>query len=215
MRTATRFVLATLPIFTLAAFELAGCASTGMERSTAATTTMKTVDADIQALVTQLDATGASLQDVIRPGQGDVKAAFNSYSGNVKKMEAMEKRFSTHADEMKLRGKDYFTEWKKEGDAYKNPQIQALSDQRRMQLGDVYGRIAENSTGVKDAFRTYVSDAKEVQTFLSTDLTSKGIESIAPVSRKVVDDGDQLKYAIKNIQNAIEDARAEMTQNGI
>jgi hypothetical protein len=54
-----------------------------------------------------------------------------------------------------------------------------------------------------------------VQTYLSTDLTSKGIESIAPVSRKVVDDGDQLKYAIKNIQTAIESARAEMAQNGI
>ena len=193
---------------------LAGCASTGMERSTAATSTMKTVDSDIKALVVQLDITGASLQEVIKVGQPDVKGAFDIYAGNVKKMEAMEKNFSTHADEMKVRGKDYFAEWKKEGDAYQNPEIQALSDQRRMELGEIYGKIAENSLGVKDAFRTYLSDAKEVRTYLSNDLTSKGIDAIAPVSRKVVSDGDNLKYAIKNIQNAIETARSEMAQSG-
>ena len=67
---------------------------------------------------------------------------------------------------------------------------------------------------MKDAFRAYVSDAQEIQVYLSNDLTSKGIASIAPIAGKVTDDGETLKYAIKSLEMAIEKARTEMFQSG-
>jgi hypothetical protein len=198
----------------VAVIGFAGCDSTGRERSREATTTMQTMEKDINLVAMQLDASGGSLDELMRPGQPDVKKAFNLYTDNISKIEKMEKDFAKHADEMKARGKDYFEEWQKEGNKYKNPQIQELSDQRRAELGEIYGRIAENSVGVRDAFKTYVSDAKEIQNYLSNDLTSKGIEAIAPISRKVVTNGEYLRNAIKNVQTAIERARAEMAQSG-
>jgi hypothetical protein len=194
---------------------LAGCSSTGIQRSEKATTTMRTIDNDIKLIVVQLDATGASMDELTRPGQSDVKKAFVSCTENVSKIEKMEKGFAIHADEMKDRGKDYFDEWKKEGDKYNNPQIRELSEQRRAQLGEIYSQIAENSIGVKGPFKAYVSDVKEIQIYVSNDLTSKGIESIAPITRKAVDDGEKLKSAIRNLQAAIEKARAEMSQGGL
>jgi len=83
-----------------------------------------------------------------------------------------------------------------------------------MELIEIYKRIPLNSIGVKDAFRAYVSDATEIQTYLSNDLTSKGVEAIAPISKRVASDGDNLKYAIQNLEMAIERARAEMAQSG-
>ncbi|MEZ4550043.1 MAG: hypothetical protein R2860_10665 [Desulfobacterales bacterium] len=115
---------------------------------------------------------------------------------------------------MKARGKDYFEEWQTEGSKYKNPRIQELSEQRRMALADIYGQIPLNSIGVKEAFRAYLSDVTEIQTYLSNDLTSKGVEAIAPMARRASMDGDNLKYAIKDLEMAIEQARAEMTQGG-
>jgi outer membrane murein-binding lipoprotein Lpp len=199
----------------VAVISIAGCSSTGIQRSKEATTTMQTMDNDIKLVVVQLDATKASLDELTRPGQSDVKKAFDLYTDNVSKIEEMEKDFAKHADEMQARGKDYFEEWQKEGNKYKNPQIQELSEQRRIQLGEIYGRIAENSIGVKAAFKTYVSDVKEIQIYVSNDLTPKGIEAIVPISSKVVNDGDNLKYAIKNVQTAIERARGEMSQGGM
>ena len=214
MKSPSRFIAVGVTAIIVALFSVAGCGSTGIERSNKASTTMQTVDSDIKLVAVQLDATGASLDELMKPGQTDVKKAFELYSGNVTKIEKMEKEFAKHSDEMKSRGKDYFTEWKKEGDAYKNPEIQALSEQRRVELGEIYGRIAASSVGVKDAFRTYVSDVKEIQMFLSNDLTPKGINAIAPTSNRVVGDGDRLKYAIKDVQTAIERAREEMAQRG-
>jgi hypothetical protein len=198
----------------LAVISIAGCSSTGIQRSEKATTTMQTVDNDIKLAVVQLDATGESLNELTKPDQSDVRKAFDLYTDNVSKIEAMEKDFAKHADEMKARGKEYFEEWQKEGNEYKNPQIKKLSEQRRTELSDIYAGIAQSSIGVKDAFIAYVSDVKEIQSYLSNDLTSKGIEAIAPLSQKVVNDGANLKYTIKNVQTAIDNVRAAMAQSG-
>jgi hypothetical protein len=190
-----------------------GCASTGIERSEKATSTMQSMDNDIKAVIVLLDGAGASLDELMRPGQVDVKKTFELYSKNIDKLISMEKQFIKHADEMKAKGNDYFEEWQKDGNSYKNSQIQALSEQRRASLSEIYGKIALNSYGVKTAFKEFTSDSKEVQSFLSNDLTSKGIQAIAPISRKVVNDGDNLKYALKNVQTAIDRARVEMAQS--
>lgn len=198
----------------MAAFGITSCASTSMQRSEDTRTTMEIMDNDIQEASRQLDATGASLDALMRPGQTDIKQAFETYSDNVKRMEEMEKKFAKHAEQMKARGMEYFEEWKKQGTEYENPQIQKLSNERRAALGKIYDKIAENSIGVNEAFKAYVSDIREIQMFLSNDLTAKGIKAIGPTSTKVVKEGDSLKHAIQHVQTAIQNARAEMSQTG-
>jgi hypothetical protein len=201
-------------LFLAAITFLLGCESTGMQRSEKATTTMQTVADGISQVAAQLDATGASLEALASTGQSDVGKAFQAYSANVARMDSLEKQFTKHADEMSSRGKDYFAEWKKQGDAYANPQIRELSEQRRAALGEVYGKIAEASIGVKDAFQAYMSDLKEIRTYLSNDLTAKGLDAIAPSKDKVVRDGENLREAVTRIQNAVDRARSEMAQEG-
>lgn len=198
----------------IAAVGITSCATTGMQRSQDTQTTMETMDKDIKNVSLQLDATGESLNELMRPSQTDKSSAFSSYKNNVEKMESMEKKFAKHAKEMKEKGINYFKEWEKEGTKYKNPQIQQLSDERRATLGKIYDKIAENSIGVNEAFKTYLSDIQEIETFLSNDLTTKGIAAIGPTSKKVVGDGNNLNYAIQELQTAIQNARAEMVQSG-
>ncbi len=192
----------------------AGCSSTGMERSKNTTMTMENMDKDLKIVIAQLDITGASLEALMRPNQQEIKKTYDAFKENVSIMKNKEKDFIMHAEAMKSRGKEYFAEWEKEGNEYKNPQIQALSEQRRDELGTIYNDIAANSVGGKESYRIYLSDIKELQIYLSNDLTSKGIESIAPVSKKIVSDGDNLKYSLSKLQAAIDKAREEMTQSG-
>lgn len=175
---------------------------------------METMDNDIKIVIAQLDITKASIDALMRPNQQDIKKTYEAFKENVSKMESKEKDFINHSNEMKSRGKEYFTEWEKEGNEYKNPQIQALSAQRREELSSIYNGIAENSIGVNEAYRVYLSDIREMQRYLSNDLTSKGIESIAPVSGKIGSDGNNLKYSLTNLQRAIDRAREEMSQSG-
>jgi hypothetical protein len=196
-------------------FTVAACSTTGLQRSEDVQSSMKTVDNDIKLIIVQLDAIGASLDELTKPGQADVKRAFEVYEENVSKIEKMEKDFSKHADQMTANGKTYFEEWDKDKNRYDNPEIQRSSDERREALGLTYDRIGENSLGVKEAFRAYVSDVTEISSYISNDLTTRGITSIASLSDNTVRNGSRLKNELESLQSAIEDARAEMVQSGV
>lgn len=202
-----------LSVLCLAFMGISGCNSTSRERSNAARTSLQAMDSDIQSAIRQLDDTGRSLDDLMNISQNDLNKVFDTYSNNVSQLASLEKKFGRHAVEMTSRGTDYFEEWQKEGTEYKNPRIQQLSDQRRAALEKTYDKIAENSIGVNEAFKTYVSDIKEIRAFLSNDLTTKGISAIAPTSQKVIKEGDSLMVALENVQTAIQRARKEMSQS--
>lgn len=193
---------------------ISGCQSTGMERSNETRISLQTMDDDITSAILHLDATGAALGDLLRPGQPDLKKALEAFSDNVAKIVATETKFARHADELTARGTDYFEEWQREGTEYNNPKIQQLSNRRRSILGGVYGRISIQSDSIKNTFKTYALDVTEIQSFLSNDLSINGVAAIAPISRRVISNGDSLKNAMHNVQSIIQSARKEMAQSG-
>ena len=194
------------------AFSQTGCATTGNQRSANTRTTMKAVEQDYIQAAAQLNATGESLEALVNPNQPDKKKPFEKYSRDVDRMKNLEKRLFEHADKMQAQQKNYFEEWRMQGNSYTNPQIQALSEQRRADLSAVFARIAEASVGVKGAFKAYMSDIAQIRTYLSTDLTPKGIESITPTVQKAIMDGDNLKGAVNPVLATIREAREELAQ---
>lgn len=210
-RSINRFLLSTL----ISGFiVMAGCQSTGMERSNDTRISLQTMDEDIRSAILQLEATGAALSEILRSGQPDLKKTLEAFSDKVTKIVTTENRFARHADELTARGTDYFEEWQKEGTEYENPQIQKLSDQRRSILGGIYSRISVQSNSIKDTFKTYAQDVTEIQRFLSNDLSTNGVAAIAPLSRRLISQGDSLQHAMHNVQSIIQNARKEMAQSG-
>lgn len=193
---------------------LPGCATTGSGRAEKTTAKMEVVDSEMRQAVVQIDATGISLEKLIAPGLSDTKGAFETYSENVVTMERLGEKLIKHTDEMSVRGTDYFAEWEKEGNTYTNPRIRELSEQRRSDLNTVYRKISESSIGVKGWFIAYMRDIKEIQSFLATDLTDKGITAITPVAQKAISDGTILRNAVLPVLSALDGAKREMAQGG-
>jgi hypothetical protein len=116
-----------------------------------------------------------------------------------------------HTENMKTRGNDYFMEWES---SYTNPDIRELSERRRIEMRAVYAKIPEASIGVKGALKSYLTDIREVQKYLSNDLTPQGIAAISPIAQRAVADGDSVKESIKPVLAAIDQVKFEMTQGG-
>jgi hypothetical protein len=196
-------------------FMIAACSTTGMQRSEDVQSSLEIVDNDIKLILVQIDAIGASLDELTKPGQADVKKAYDLYSNNVSKIEKMEKDFAKHVDQMIASGNTYFDEWDNDKNKYQNPDLQRSSDERREALGLIYDKIGDHNAGLKEAFRMYVSDVTEIESYLSNDLTDKGITSIASLSDRTVQNGNRLNRELRNLQSAVEEVRAEMVQSGI
>jgi DNA repair exonuclease SbcCD ATPase subunit len=189
---------------------LGGCATTGMDRSLKTSNSIQEVDNEIVNLLAQLDQTAASLDTLLRPGQPEVKKSFESYSDNVVKLENDGNRVLKRMEEMKSQSIEYFAEWEKQGGDYSNPRIRELSEERRLKLAKTYARVPAAYAGVEVAYHAYLSDLKEIQIYLSNDLTPRGIEAITPVANTTTKDLEALKSSLQPVKSALEEIKAEL-----
>jgi hypothetical protein len=191
-----------------------GCATTGDQRSVHTRNTMKAVEQDYIDALAQVDVTDGSLQSLIDQGQPDEQKAYDQYSPNVSRMEDLGHRLFERADQMNAEQKNYFEEWRMQGNTYTDERIQALSEQRRADLSESFAQISQASVGVKGSLKAYISDIRQIKTYLSTDLTPKGVDAITPTIQQAITDGAQLKEAVKPVLLAIGNAREELAQGG-
>ncbi len=190
---------------------LTGCATTGQDRAERITDSLQTVEEDYQKASEQIDVTRGSLEELVKPNQTDMKKAYDAYAHEAKKMEKLGTKLQTHSDKMRTRGNEYFVQW--EG-SYTNPDIRQLSERRRIEMREGFGKIADASIGIKGSLKSYLSDIGEIQKYLSNDLTPQGMESIRPVAQRAVIDGDNLKQTVKPVLSAIAQVKIDMAQGG-
>lgn len=193
---------------------------TGVQRAESATISMQKVETDMKQASAQIDATNAALRDVLVTGQtaasqpADVKKSFDAYSNNVKKMNQIAKTMNASFDQMNTRGNTYFQEWSKEGGTYTNPQIQKLSQQERARLTGTFNNITASSAGVRGSLNSYVSQIKQIESYLSNNLSAQGITVIASIAQSATAEGENLKQSFMPVQTAIDQARVQMTPGG-
>ncbi len=210
MKTRNRsLVFLTMLIVGASAF-LGGCATTGMDRSVKTSNSIQEVDNEIAKMDAQLDKTAASLDMLLRPGQPEVEKFFGHYSDNLVKLENEGNRVLKRMEEMNSQSIEYFAEWEKQGNAYSNPRIRELSEERRLKLAETYARVPAASAGVEVTYLSYLSDLKEIQTYLSNDLTPKGIETLTPVVDKTDQDLKALKESMQPVLVALNEIKAEL-----
>jgi hypothetical protein len=205
----TSLTFSTLLILGTSAF-LGGCATTGMDRSARTTNSIREVDSDIRGMMVQIDATGSSLDALVMTGKPDLKKNFDAYSDHVAKLDHDGKKTIKRMDEMKTRSKEYFAEWEKQGDTFTNAQIRELSEERRTRLANIYAQVPAAGVGIKGAYLAYLTNLKEIQMFLSNDLTPSGIEAIDPVAKKTVQDREALKASFAPVLSALDDIKVEL-----
>ena len=189
---------------------LGGCATTGMDRSVKTSNSIREVDIEIRKMIVQIDVTGASLDALVMPGQANLKKPFDSYTDNLAKLDKDGKKVLKRVEKMKSNSKEYFEEWEKQGDAFTNPEIRELSEERRIKLAGIYAQVPAAGAGIKGSYHAYLTDLKEIQKYLSNDLTPKGIEGITPVANKSIQDREVLKESLKPLIYALDEIKAEL-----
>lgn len=189
---------------------LGGCATTGLDRSVKTTNSIQQVDTELMKMMTQIDVTGRSLNTLVTSSKPDLKKSFSAYSDNVAKLDHEGKKTLKRVDEMKSKSKEYFSEWEKQGDTFTNPEIRELSEERRTKLANTYARVPAAGVGIKGAYNAYLTDLKEIQIFLSNDLTPRGVETIAPVAGKSELDREVLKASVTPLLSALDEIKVEL-----
>jgi chromosome segregation ATPase len=200
--------------FIAACANLPGSGSDNDNPAENVTSNMEQVDADLRDAVMQVDAVDASIETLLN-ADTSLNPAFERYARNVEEMERVGEELEQHADALRTQGFDYFAEWREQTAEVSNPDVAEISDQRHEETREAFTELTRSSANVKRTLQTYISDLRDIETYLSNDLTPAGVEAIQPVAEQAQKDGEALQQAIKPMINALNKARSTMDVSSI
>lgn len=190
-------------------FILSGCATTNTP-SQETSSSLDTMQEHLDEILTQLDETENSLNDVTNADESTLEDAYESFTDDVSQTEDMKNDFEDLADDVRQNSSEYLTKWENEVNNYENNQLRRGSEQRLGEIRQALSSVRNNSGSVTRAMEDYLSDLNEIDSYLNNDLTISGVEAVYSLSQNMEDSGDNLRQEINTLQQSVTDAKEEM-----
>ena len=190
-----------LNLFTLAtAVGLAtGCASTGNDKAASTAKSLSESSVMIVKGNSQIDETLADLNDLVSNPNPDLRKQFDAFNTSVNNLGSTATDVADKSEEMKSEGAAYFANWDIETAQMQNEDIRHRSAARKQEVASNFARISDQYDETKTAFVPFMSDLRDVQKFLGTDLTAGGLAAIKDVAAKATQDSVPLKESLTSL----------------
>jgi hypothetical protein len=178
---------------------LAACGSSAPERTQETTTGMDRFREQAAQMPGLISATLASLNEIVAKATTNPKPAYRAFSDKLVETETMANDILQQAEAIRARGEKYFGEWEKELATIQNPDIRKRSEERRNKLLTSYKSIETAAVSAKQVLFPFLSDLKDIKTFLGNDLTPVGIGDARDVVIKANGQGAKVMEKIQDV----------------
>ena len=179
-----------------AAGTLAGCASENYNKA-AGTATALNESANLVAKGgQQIDQALAALNDLLTNSQPDLRGQFKAFDNSVNDLGAAAKDVDAKDEAMQAQGAAYFDQWDKDLAGIRNEDIRTRSEARKTEVTAKFTHMSAQYAETKAAFKPFMSDLRDVQKFLGTDLTTAGLAAIKDPAAKANQDAVPLKESM-------------------
>jgi hypothetical protein len=180
---------------------ITGCASDNYNKSARTAATLNQSSRMITKGNTLIDESLADLNDLVSNPYPDLRKQFARFNDAVNDLGVSEKEIAGKAGEMKAQGADYFASWDTESAQIQNEDIRSRSETRRSEVASRFNRISQQYDETKAAFQPFMSDLRDVQKFLSTDLTVGGLAAIKDTAAKATRDSVPVKRSLDSLSD--------------
>jgi predicted nucleic acid-binding Zn-ribbon protein len=144
-----------------------------------------------------IDETVAALDEVAATAATDPRKSFERYSKAVSNLESTANKIRKRSQDMQAQGKAYFDQWGKQLAQVKNPEIQALAQERKAKLEEAFNGIRTVAEPLKAQFDPWMSDLKDLRTYLANDLTVNGVDSAKSLFKKAQVNGKEVQKSME------------------
>jgi hypothetical protein len=171
----------------------AGCASSGYDKGEKTAQNIQTAANRIAALPGLVDKTLASLDAMVNKPANDLRPQFKQFNADLAEVESAAKEVGAARRSMGEKGKEFFAEWDKQLAQINNEDIKARSEARKREVNEKMDAIKRSYTEAEMAFRPFFNNLKDVQKYLSVDLTTGGVAAIKETVAKANQEAVKLK----------------------
>jgi hypothetical protein len=146
-----------------------------------------------------VDVTMAALDKIVSEAAVDPRKAFKAFDKSVPDIDSAAKKAKKRADDMRELGKEYFDKWEKDLGSVNDPEIRKLAEERKSKLQATFGDIKTKLDPARDQFKAWLADLKDLQKYLSQDLTISGIDAAKELIAKSRTEGMAVQQTLDSV----------------
>jgi archaellum component FlaC len=177
----------------LTAALVVGCASRGYKQADKTGEAINRLRSDVKNVKVAVDASMKALDQLAATASTDPRPAYEAYAKSVDKVESAADTAKKDAEEMRIRGEEYFQNWENQLSTVKSEEIRALARERKAKLQETFSGIKDAAQAAKESFPPFLDDLKDLRTALSTDLTVQGIDAAKGIFKKTKSAGAEVE----------------------
>ena len=189
---------------------LAGCASGNYQKGAAAGAGLQASADKIDKGSGLIDAAIASLNDLVN-NPGELPAQFKKFGAAVGDLESTAKDVSSKVTAMSQEGNAYFTAWDQQLAQIQNEDIKSRSANRKADVQKKFAAIKKSYEEASGEFKPFMSDLKDIQTALATDLTPGGLDAIKSSASRATRRAGTVKTTLGKLAGQFRDLGVAMS----
>jgi phage host-nuclease inhibitor protein Gam len=182
-----------------AALAIAGCASSGYQKGTKTAENIQATANQIGAVPAKIDATLAALNELVTKPQADLVPQFKAFSTQLAGLTTEAQDIAAARRNMAANGKDFFAKWDEQLALIQNEDIKARSQSRKTEVAQKLQAIKRSYAEAEMAFKPFLADLKDVQKYLSVDLTVGGVATLKDTAAKATQEAESLKVTLTSV----------------
>jgi chromosome segregation ATPase len=194
---------------------LVGCAQLKGPNSAARKTVASLADtrAEVVKGRNELSDVLVTLQAIQKP-DANLQAEFAKLKAQVKSAEAQRMTVYDRAEDMRARADEYSKKWQAEITEISDPELKATAQDRANRVRDRFGTIATLSNDAREAYDPFISNIKDIEKYLTADLTPVGVRAAKASFDKVQTAGDALNKKLDLLIEELNIVSARMSSTG-
>ena len=211
MKASLRNVLTGTPALLMALSLFTGCTTPNYKRADKTSAGIADYRAEIVQSKKAIDTTMLALDQIAATADTNPRKAFEAYSKAVDNLESTAATAQKRGQEMKAQGQAYFKQWEEQMAQVKNPDIRKLAEEQKAKLEETFNRIKTVAEPLKAQFDPWMSDLKDLRTYLSNDLTISGVDAAKSLFAKTRADGVEVQKSIDALVAELNTVSATLT----
>ena len=164
-----------------------------VEPAKAEPASLTTIKSEIVATKAQVDTTTESLNMLAKSSPDQAQANYNKYTEEYLKLKAKSDWLRERTDDLKDRTAAYYASWNKQAEV-QNPELRRQALEQRANAEKSFSNIKGELEQTRNAFQPYMSNLKDVGSYLKDNVTPAGIKSIGDLATKA--DGQAKEVAM-------------------
>lgn len=195
----------------IAAAGLAGCQTSGYNKSAAAAVSLQAASAEVQSESRALETTIAVLNDLVEHPSGDLRTQFRAYRVALDRLTAAVKRTEATGDRMREKNAAYLRAWDAQLAAMSFEHIRQSSETRKAEVSAQLESIDTRYNDTHNAVQPLVAYLEDIRMALDADLTIAGLASVRSIVTNAGENAAKVQSALAKLSDELASSSGRMS----